>query len=119
MKKPFPVEDGHIESLIIGVSQVKVSFHTWHGQALVLLYENVKEIQARQCVGPDMGRCTEMSLPDGLRLYRFESAWGGGAFLDILAGSCIVYETGSAGDFNNVLYKIGFDYLGGQSQNFD
>ncbi len=28
-KNSFPAEDGHIESIWIGVDQVKVSFQTW------------------------------------------------------------------------------------------
>ncbi len=30
----FPAEDGHIESVLIGVQEVKVSFQKWRGKNL-------------------------------------------------------------------------------------
>lgn len=115
----FPADDGHIESLVIGVDQVKVSLHTWNDRALVLIYGDVREVRQRRCVGPDLGGYTETPLPDGLCRYRFSGAWDRESYLEILAGTCTVYETGPAGDINDALYDVGLDYLGGQAHPFD
>ena len=35
-KDSFPAEDGHIESILIGVEQVKISFQTWDAKSWYL-----------------------------------------------------------------------------------
>ena len=39
----FPAEDGHIESVLVGVQEVKVSFQDWRGRKLVILFHDVEE----------------------------------------------------------------------------
>ena len=39
----FPAEDGHIESVLIGVQEVKVSFHDWRERKLVILFHDVED----------------------------------------------------------------------------
>lgn len=42
--KLFSECDGHIESILIGYSNVKVSFQTWDCRKLVLIYNEVESI---------------------------------------------------------------------------
>ena len=47
MKKldSFPAEDGHIESVLIGVQIIKVSFQDWKGRRLVIIFQDTLEFQ--------------------------------------------------------------------------
>lgn len=40
----FSSHDGHIESIVIGAEQVKVSFQTWNCMELVLIFDSVIEV---------------------------------------------------------------------------
>lgn len=56
MKKldSFPVADGHIESILIGAWQVKISFQTWDSRQLILIYNDVESITSSESVYHDI-----------------------------------------------------------------
>ena len=53
-KDSFPAEDGHIESILIGVDQVKVSFQTWDSRKLIFIFDNVDIIISSHSVYGDI-----------------------------------------------------------------
>ena len=65
----FPAEDGHIESILIGVDQVKVSFQTWDSRKLVLIFEHAGAIVSSHSVYEDIGRFEISS--EGSELKKF------------------------------------------------
>ena len=71
----FPAEDGHIESILIGVDQVKVSFQTWDSRKLVLIFDNAGAIVSSHSVYGDIGRFEISSDGSELKKYIFYSAW--------------------------------------------
>ncbi len=54
-KETFPDADVHIESILIGVEQVKVSFQTWDCRKLVLIFDNVEMITSSHSTYGDIG----------------------------------------------------------------
>ena len=71
----FPAEDGHIESVLIGVEKVKVSFQTWDARMLVLIFNDVGAVTSLHSVYEDIGEFEVVSLEEGLKKYTFRSAW--------------------------------------------
>lgn len=45
-RESFPAEDGHIENILIGFDQIKVSFQTWDARQMVLLFEGAEKIMS-------------------------------------------------------------------------
>ena len=39
-RNSFPVADGHIESILIGCDDVKVSFQSWNAKKIVIIFRN-------------------------------------------------------------------------------
>lgn len=114
----FPSEDGHIESLLIGVDKVKVSFQTWDARQLVLIYEDVETINSSHAVYGDIGEYTITEIADGIKQFKFFSSWEEGKLvLCIEAKSVEIFEVGQEGGINSALFDVGYEYIGGQDIN--
>lgn len=112
----FPSEDGHIESILIGVDTVKVSFQTWDARQLVLLFENVCSVEAHHAVYGDIGAYEECTIDGETKQYCFYDSWDDGekVVLKIQAESLRIYQVGNSGAVNSALFDVGYDYIGNQ-----
>ncbi len=116
----FSCEDGHIESIIIGAEQAKVSFRTWEGRGLVMIFEGVEKIISSHSVYGDIGAFCIAESNNGLKIYTFEDAWGDAQSgepqicLSIKAQGLKIYEAESSGETDRALFDVGTDFLGGQ-----
>lgn len=95
----FPAEDGHIESVLIGVQVIKVSFQDWKGRRLVIIFQDTLEIQGydseeQSILYQDIGEFSVKELGNELKEYRFIGAWDDKAFLSIKAKAIEIYEVG-------------------------
>lgn len=112
----FPSDDGHIESVLVGVGQVKVSFQTWDCRKLVLIYFSedavIKVISNFSC--NDIGKYHIECLNDGQFKYTFYDAWEQMPVLTIIANSIKIYEVGTHADINAALFDVTIDYIGNQ-----
>ncbi len=120
----FPSHDGHIESVVVGVGQVKVSFQTWNCFELVLIFDDVIEvysIAAMTDIGDFSVIATEVEIETGLEKdffsYTFLDAWDNNPVLQITAKSMKVYEVGCAPSNDTALFDVGLDYVGEQGLN--
>lgn len=111
----FPVEDGHIESILIGVEVVKVSFQTWDARQLVLIYRDVESVSESHAVYNDISKYTVTQLKDGLNRFCFFDGWHDDRLvLSIEAKTIEIVETGQNGGINSALFDVGYDYIGNQ-----
>lgn len=120
MKKldSFPVADGHIESILIGAWQVKISFQTWNSRQLILIYNDVESITSSESVYHDIDTYHISQTDTNKFIYTFYNSEPK-VVLKIYAGSMEIYETGKlASDINSALFDVGYDYIGDQVYNF-
>lgn len=115
----FPAEDGHIESVLIGVQVIKVSFQDWKGRRLVIIFQDTLEIQGydseeQSILYQDIGEFSVKKLGNELNEYRFIGAWDDKAFLSIKAKIIEIYEVGAITDWNTALFEMDLEYIGGQ-----
>ena len=115
----FPAEDGHIESVLIGVQVIKVSFQDWKGRRLVIIFQDTLEIQGydseeQSILYQDIGEFSVKELGNELKEYRFIGAWDDNAFLSIKAKAIEIYEVGAITDWNTALFEMDLEYIGGQ-----
>ena len=115
----FPAEDGHIESVLIGVQVIKVSFQDWKGRRLVIIFQDTLEIQGydseeQSILYQDIGGFSVKELGNELKEYRFIGAWDDNAFLSIKAKAIEIYEVGAITDWNTALFEMDLEYIGGQ-----
>lgn len=115
----FPAEDGHIESVLIGVEKVKVSFQTWDARMLVLIFNNVGAVTSSHSVYEDIGEFEVVSLEDGLKKYIFRSAWSDESeqtkeVISIVAKEMEIVQVGVGADINSALFDVGYEYIGNQ-----
>lgn len=118
-KEYFPAEDGHIESILIGVEKAKVSFQTWDSRELVLLFDNVESILSSHSVYGDIGEFKIIPGKSGLKKYVFYSAWfdenhDEREVLSIEAEKMEIFQVGTAADINSAIFDVGCEYIGGQ-----
>lgn len=118
-KDSFPAEDGHIESILIGVDQVKISFQTWDSRKLILLYDHVEMIISSHSVYGDIGRFEVLSGRSGFHKYVFYSAWYNEnndeeEVLSIEAEAMEIYQVGAGAEINSAIFDVGQEYIGGQ-----
>lgn len=124
MKKidSFPAADGHIESILIGVWQVKISFQTWNSRQLILIYNDVESITSSESVYHDIDAYDIDQTNNNKFIYTFYYSKNSSelkAVLTIYAGTMEIYETGKlASDINSALFDVGYDYVGDQIYNF-
>lgn len=117
----FSSQDGHIESVVVGVGQVKVSFQTWNCVELVLIFDDVVEIHnipTMTDIGDFSVIPTEIEIEDRLEkdffLYTFLGSWDNDPILCITAKSMKIYEVGYAFSNDTALFDVGRDYVGKQ-----
>lgn len=115
----FPAEDGHIESILIGVDLVKISFQTWDSRKLVFIFDNVETVVSSHSVYGDIGRFDVVSGKNGLRKYVFYSAWYNKnheetEVLSIEADKMEIFQVGMATDINSAVFDVGYEYIGDQ-----
>lgn len=110
----FSPSDGHIESIVIGVEQVKVSFQTWNCKELVLIFDNVGEVWSRASM-MNVDRLDIKEAEEGKFDYSFVDPWDDLLVLRVTARSMRIYEVGQAKEENTALFDVGTEYLGRQT----
>ena len=118
-KDSFPAEDGHIESILIGVDQVKISFQTWDCKKLVIIFDNVEKVISTQSVYGDIGEFQVSNGENGLKKYIFYSSWydengEDKEVLSIEAEKMEIFQVGTGAEINSALFDVGYDYIGNQ-----
>ncbi len=120
----FAAEDGHIESVLIGVQEVKVSFKDWRGRQLVILFHEVEEFHGMdsdcQCAfNQDIGEFIICKTDNEFKEYRFVGAWDENAFFKIRAKEMEIYEVGVSEHIETALFEIDLNYIGDQLPEMD
>ncbi len=120
----FAAEDGHIESVLIGVQEVKVSFQDWRGRQLVILFHDVEEFHgcdsAWQCAfNQDIGEFIIRKLDNDFKEYCFVGAWDENTFLKIKGKGMEIYEVGVSKHIETALFEIDLNYIGDQLPEMD
>ena len=110
----FPSDDGHIESILIGVEEVKVSFQTWNGKALVLIFKDVESVFSTHSGYGDIGSFLCKVYKDDYFKYDFYDASSDQSVLCIISKSMEIYDTGYAEDINGAIFDVGYGYIGNQ-----
>ncbi|MBR1701563.1 MAG: hypothetical protein IJ716_06355 [Lachnospiraceae bacterium] len=110
----FPSDDGHIESILIGCEDAKVSFQTWNGKALTIIFRDVDKITSNHSVYGDIGDFVCSDLKGDYKRYSFKDASTDEIVLDIDSKSMEIYDTGFAKDINGAIFDVGYDYIGNQ-----
>lgn len=118
-KESFPAEDGHIESILIGVEQAKVSFQTWDSRKLLLIFDNVEMIVSSHSVYDDIGRFEIISGTNNFKKYIFYSAWHDEKsedkeVLTIEAEKMEIFQVGIGAEINSAIFDVGYEYIGDQ-----
>lgn len=115
----FPAEDGHIESILIGVDQVKISYQTWDSRKLVFIFDNVEMVISSHSVYGDIGRFEVVAGKNSVSKYIFYSAWydenrDEQQVLSIEAEKMKIYQVGTGADMNSAIFDVGYEYIGDQ-----
>ena len=115
----FPAEDGHIESVLIGVQEVKVSFQEWRGKKLVILFHGVEEFHGfdsreQSILNQDIGTFVINKIDDQFNEYCFVGEWDENTFLKIKGKSMDIYEVGTTKGLNTALFEIDLSFIGDQ-----
>lgn len=118
-KDSFPAADGHIESILIGVDQVKISFQTWDSKKLVFIFDNVERVISSHSVYGDIGEFQESYSGNGLKKYIFYSAWydengEDKEVLSIEAEKMEIFQVGIGAEINSAVFDVGYEYVGNQ-----
>ena len=115
-KDSFAAEDGHIESILIGVDQVKISFQTWDSKKLVLIFDNVERVISSHSVYDDISEFQVSSAENGFKKYIFYSAWyeEKKELLLIEAEKMDIFQVGIDAEINAAIFDVGYEYVGNQ-----
>lgn len=118
-KDSFPAADGHIESILIGVDQVKISFQTWDSKKLVFIFDNVERVISSHSVYGDIGEFQVSYSGNGLKKYIFYSAWydengEDKEVLSIEAEKMEIFQVGIGAEINSAVFNVGYEYVGNQ-----
>lgn len=118
-KDSFSSADGHIESVLIGVEQVKISFQTWDAKKLVLIFDNVETVISSHSVYGDIGSFEIISVKDELKKYIFYSSWNDEngedkEVLSIEAEKMEIFQVGTEAKINSAVFDVGYEYVGDQ-----
>ena len=118
-KDSFPAEDGHIESILIGVDQVKISFQTWDSKKLVFIFDNVERVISSHSVYGDISEFQESYSGNGLKKYIFYSSWydengEDKEVLSIEAEKMEIFQVGISAEINSAVFNVGYEYVGNQ-----
>lgn len=115
----FPAADGHIESILMGAWQMKISFQTWDNRKLILIYNDVKSVTSLNSVYYDIGEFCIKEIENKQFEYKFYNSPDKNIVLQIQAGSMEIYDTEEfASDINAALFKVGYSYIGNQIYDF-
>lgn len=112
--KDFSECDGHVESILIGCGETKVSFQTWNAKKLVLIYYDVEQVTECHAVFPDISAYTKTQAENGLTQFDFIDV-DDMLVLRIVAKSVKMYEVGEDAEVSSALFHVGYDYIGNQS----
>ena len=112
----FPAEDGHIESILVGCNDVKLSFQTWNEKAIVIIFRECGKMISEHSVKGDVGRFECEKTTNELNTYSFYDASTDELILCISAQSMELYEVGVTEDINGALMDVGYGYLGSIKQ---
>lgn len=115
----FPAEDGHIESILIGVDQVKISFQTWDSRKLVLIFHEVQTVKSTNSVYGDVCKFQMNDMKDDLKEYIFYSSWfdengDEQEVLTIEAKKMDIFQVGIGAENNSAVFDVGYEYIGDQ-----
>lgn len=118
-KDSFPAEDGHIESILIGVDQVKISFQTWDSRKLIFIFDNVDIIISSHSVYGNISGYEVISSKNKLKKYIFYSAWydenrEDKEVLSIEAEKMEIFQVGTGAEINSAIFHVGYEYVGEQ-----
>lgn len=118
-KDSFPAEDGHIESILIGVDQVKVSFQTWDSRKLIFIFDNVDIIISSHSVYGDISGFKVISGENKFKKYIFYSEWydengEDKEVLSIEAEKMEIFQVGTGAEINSAIFDVGYEYVGEQ-----
>ena len=118
-KDSFPAADGHIESILIGVDQVKISFQTWDSKKLVFIFDNVERVISSHSVYGDISEFQESYSGNGLKKYIFYSSWydengEDKEVLSIEAEKMEIFQVGISAEINSAVFNVGYEYVGNQ-----
>lgn len=118
-KENFPSEDGHIESILIGVDKVKISFQTWDSRKLVLIFDEVEKVTSSHSVYGDIGEFRVVPINEGLNQYIFYSSWyhEQGEMQEVLlieAKEMEIFQVGTGAENNSAVFDVGYEYIGNQ-----
>ena len=118
-KDSFPAEDGHIESILIGVDQVKVSFQTWDSRKLIFIFDNVGTIISSHSVYGDISGFKAICGNNKYKKYIFYSAWYDEnreerEVLSIEAEKMEIFQVGIGAEINSAIFDVGYEYIGEQ-----
>ena len=118
-KDSFPAEDGHIESILIGVDQVKISFQTWDSRKLIFIFDNVDIIISSHSVYSNISGFEVISGKNKLKKYIFYSAWydengDEKEVLSIEAEKMNIFQVGIGAEINSAIFDVGYEYIGEQ-----
>lgn len=114
VRETFPAEDGHIESILIGCDDTKVSFQTWNMKAMIIIFRNCEMVVSSHSIYGDIGGFYSHEYKEGLYIYSFHDAATDEKVLEIIAASIEIYEVGTAIDVNAALFDVGYNYIGNQ-----
>lgn len=115
----FNAADGHIESILIGFDEVKVSFQTYNEKALVIIFRDCEKVTAKNAVYDDVGDFYINKIDDKMNEYVFIDSDTEEKTLEIISGDMGIYEVGTSVDINAALFDVGLDYLGNQVPDFE
>lgn len=115
----FPSDDGHIESVLIGVDQLKISFQTWDARKLVIIFSNLGKVISDESVYGDIGEFRVEACENNMKKYTFYSSWYGDdesykAVLIIEAEKMDIFQVGAGAGINDAIFDVGYEYIGGQ-----
>lgn len=98
---------------------MKISFQTWDGRQIVLIYNDVKKVTSLNSVYYDISTCQIVQIEDNKFEYTFYDSPDENIVLQIQAESIEIYETEEiASDINSALFEVGYDFIGNQIHNF-
>lgn len=103
-KESFPAEDGHIESILIGVDRAKISFQTWDAKKLVFIFDDVERVISSHSVYEDIGEFQVGSGENGVTKE----------VLSIEAAKMEIFQVGEDAETDSALFDVGYEYIGGQ-----
>ncbi len=113
----FTAEDGHIESVLVGEENMKVSFLDWKERKIVIIFYDVEEFHGadtseQSIIGQDIGDFMIRTMENDLYEYCFIGAWDENAFLKIKAKCMEIYDVGVERGVDAALFEMDLSFIG-------